>query len=51
MQQIVKFLSGTQAEYDSLPTKDENVIYFITDKNPNDDMFNFKILSSEDATI
>ena len=41
----------TQAEYDSLPTKDENVIYFITDKNPNDDMFNFKILSSEDATI
>ena len=28
MQQIVKFLSGTQAEYDSLEVKDENTLYF-----------------------
>lgn len=31
MQQIVKFLSGTQAEYDSLEVKDENTLYFIID--------------------
>ena len=31
MQQIVKFLSGTQAEYDSLKVKDENTLYFIID--------------------
>ena len=31
MQQIVKFLSGTQAEYDSLEVKDENTLYFTID--------------------
>ena len=31
MQQIVKFLSGLQAEYDSLEVKDENTLYFIID--------------------
>lgn len=31
MQQIVKFLSGLQAEYDSLQVKDENTLYFIID--------------------
>lgn len=31
MQQIVKFLSGRQAEYDSLEVKDENTLYFIID--------------------
>ena len=31
MQQIVKFLSGSQAEYDSLEVKDENTLYFIID--------------------
>ena len=31
MQQIVKFLLGLQAEYDSLEVKDENTLYFITD--------------------
>ena len=31
MQQIVKFLSGLQAEYDSLEVKDENTLYFIVD--------------------
>ena len=31
MQQIVKFLSGPQAEYDSLEVKDENTLYFIID--------------------
>ena len=31
MQQIVKFLSGSQAEYDSLKVKDENTLYFIID--------------------
>ena len=31
MQQVVKFLSGLQAEYDSLEVKDENTLYFIID--------------------
>ena len=31
MQQIVKVLSGLQAEYDSLKVKDENTLYFIID--------------------
>ena len=31
MQQIVKFLSGLQAQYDSLEVKDENTLYFIID--------------------
>ena len=31
MQQIVKFLSGLQADYDSLKVKDENTLYFIID--------------------
>lgn len=31
MQQIVKFLSGLQADYDSLEVKDENTLYFIID--------------------
>ena len=31
MQQIVKFLSGLQTEYDSLEVKDENTLYFIID--------------------
>ena len=31
MQQIVKFLSGLQAEYESLEVKDENTLYFIID--------------------
>lgn len=31
MQQIVKFLSGLQAEYDSLEVKDESTLYFIID--------------------
>ena len=31
MQQIVKFLLGLQAEYDSLEVKDENTLYFIID--------------------
>ena len=31
MQQIVKFLSGLQAEYDSLEVKDENTLYFTID--------------------
>lgn len=31
MQSIVKFLSGLQAEYDSLEVKDENTLYFIID--------------------
>ena len=31
MQSIVKFLSGRQAEYDSLEVKDENTLYFIID--------------------
>lgn len=31
MQQIVKFLSGSQAQYDSLEVKDENTLYFIID--------------------
>lgn len=31
MQQIVKFLSGLQADYDSLEVKDENTLYFTID--------------------
>ena len=31
MQQIIKFLLGLQAEYDSLEVKDENTLYFIID--------------------
>ena len=39
----------TQAEYNALPVKDNNVIYIITDKETND--LGFKILSSEDGYI